>query len=130
MSKLIYVSIIILLSIYSYALSKEVQSTVKGGNWYLPSTWVFGEVPDENDDVIINGNVSSNKPISCNDMTINKACSLMLNTSSDKINFFKGNFTLFGCFESDENTLLLFKGKMTNNSKCFRNMVPLLETDE
>ena len=130
MKQFFYLSVILLVTTLAVSLSKEIKSTEKGGDWFIPSTWIDAEIPGENDDVIINGNVTSNKPITCNDLTINKDASLILNTPSAKINVFKGNFTLFGCFESDENSILLFKGKITKNSKCFRNMVPLLETDE
>lgn len=51
-------------------------STVTGGLWSNPATWVGGVVPGYfvGDDVIINGNVSQNIPADINNLTVNPGC--------------------------------------------------------
>lgn len=51
--------------------TKEIRSTKEGGNWCEPKTWVTGEIPGENDKVIIDGEVLVNCPAFANEVFIN-----------------------------------------------------------
>ncbi len=49
-----------------------IQSTLLGGNWSNPSTWIDEVVPGSADDVIIDGPVVIDGTVSCNDLTVNE----------------------------------------------------------
>lgn len=56
----------------NYAFSATIESSSGGGIWENSTTWIGNVVPDENDDVIINGTVSMTKSNSCNSITVSQ----------------------------------------------------------
>lgn len=63
---------IFLLLFVSTGFSQTITSTTTGGNWEDGSTWVGGVVPNQGNDVVINGTVSvTNSNSSCKNITIN-----------------------------------------------------------
>jgi hypothetical protein len=81
MKKLLLFAIILTLS--SLSVSAQIQSTLIGGYWHDPNTWVGGLVPGESDDVIINGPVVQAYasgydilPVHCRNLTISSSGSL------------------------------------------------------
>jgi hypothetical protein len=63
---------ILILIIVSNIRSQTITSTTTGGNWEDASTWVGGVVPNQGNDVIINGTVSVTSSNSvCKNITIN-----------------------------------------------------------
>lgn len=61
----------------SVTQATTIESTASGGYWYVPSTWVGGQVPGANDDVVINGSVSLNfNTQEANNLTVNPGGSL------------------------------------------------------
>lgn len=126
MKQLFYLSVILVLTTLAVSFSKEVKSTEKGGDWFTPSTWVGSEIPCENDDIFINGEVMSNKIIKCINLTINKAGKLILNTPPKVENIINGDLNLKGCLDTDANTIIHFKGEFSKNSDCIKNLGALM----
>lgn len=67
----------------SVSVRSQIQSTIFGGYWHDPNTWVGLAVPGENDDVVINGPVVQAYasgydilPVHCKDLTLNSSGSL------------------------------------------------------
>ena len=122
MKHFIYLSVIFLVTMLAVSFSKEIKSTEKVGEWFSPETWVGGEIPSKKDDVFINGIITSNKPIACNNLTINKSGNLILNSSLNIEGLISGKLTIYGCFEISETTSVHIIKSIENNSYCFRNL--------
>lgn len=69
------------ISLTSVAFGQTVTSTAAGGDWNAADTWVEGSVPDETNDVVIEGFVHVTTGARCRDLTINPAGALQ-NASS------------------------------------------------
>lgn len=62
-------------------MTKEIRSTKVGGNWCEPSTWVSGEIPAENDNVIIDGEVLVNCPAFADSLLLNPTANLIISSN-------------------------------------------------
>lgn len=67
----------------SVSVHAQIQSTILGGYWHDPGTWVGLTVPGENDDVVTDGpvvqaytNVYDIIPVHCRDLTLTSSGSL------------------------------------------------------
>jgi hypothetical protein len=71
-------------------LFAQVYSTPEGGLWVDPLTWIGGTIPNENDDVVIQGSVyvSNNE---CHDLTLSNSISALRN-----VNNASGSITIHG----------------------------------
>jgi len=57
------ITVIVLLTlIFGFITAKEIHSTKEGGNWCESTTWQSGEIPGNNDNVTIIGQVLVNCP--------------------------------------------------------------------
>ncbi|MBK9359166.1 MAG: T9SS type A sorting domain-containing protein [Bacteroidales bacterium] len=72
-----------ILFVASVSVYSQIQSTILGGYWHDPGTWVGLTVPGENDDVIINGPVVQAYtsgydiiPVHCRNLTLTSSGSL------------------------------------------------------
>jgi hypothetical protein len=72
-------TLIFLLVFLTTVSTKEIRSTKEGGNWCEPTTWVSGEIPGENDNVIIDGKVSVNCPAFADSVHVNVDCLISVN---------------------------------------------------
>ena len=129
MKHFIYLSLILLLTTLSFAFSKEIKSTEKGGDWFSKKTWVGGRIPVKNDDVIISGLVTSNKNIVCHDLTLSKTGNFILDTKAGTKSTIFGLFTLLGCVEIKENTSVDINGGISKQSECMQNNGILIISD-
>jgi hypothetical protein len=68
---------ILVIALFPFAcFSQEIESTVTGGDWNNPETWINGKIPDVNSDVVINGNVIVKESNSCKNIKIMKEATL------------------------------------------------------
>ena len=113
----------------SVSVHSQIQSTVIGGYWHDPSTWVGLVVPGESDDVIINGPVMQAYtsgytilPVYCKDLTLNSSGSLRNGGYGGGYGVFPvyvhGNVINDGLVENGpEDALKIFVyGDLTNNN--------------
>lgn len=76
--KNIYLALFLSLIITEVIISQvTIHSTLGGGKWHLPTTWIEGVVPGASDNVVIQGPVQQHyvtgydiHPVYCNDLTI------------------------------------------------------------
>lgn len=61
--------------------TKEIRSTKEGGSWCSPNTWVSKEIPAENDNVIIDGEVLVNCPAFADSLFLNPTANLVINST-------------------------------------------------
>ncbi len=119
-----FVLFVVTVSVYS-----QIQSTIIGGYWHDPNTWVGGNIPGETDDVIINGPVVqvyasgyTILPVYCNNLTINSTGSLRNGGYGGGYGVFSvfvhGSVTNDGIVENGpEDALKMFVyGDLTNNN--------------
>lgn len=69
------------LMVFNSLSTKEIRSTKEGGNWCVPSTWVSGEIPGDNDNVVIDGKVLVNCPAFGDTLKINPDGLLIVNST-------------------------------------------------
>lgn len=81
-----------LLSTSSKIISQTITSTTNGGHWNTAATWVGGTVPNQNNDVVINGPIVISNH-TCNNLTINTAGSITDEPSAGRTLTIKGNLT-------------------------------------
>ncbi len=70
------VRLIALITIIPFLLDAQtITSKTSGGNWNDPNTWIGGVIPNQNNDVVIDGSVLANNNV-CNNLTINSGGTL------------------------------------------------------
>jgi len=74
----IILTVVLGLLIFNSLFTKEIRSTKDGGNWCVPGTWVSGEIPGDNDKVIIDGKVFVNCPAFADTVLVNVDGMLMI----------------------------------------------------
>jgi trimeric autotransporter adhesin len=75
------VSFLLLLVVFLPKMNAAtITSTTGGGNWSAGTTWVGGNIPSSNDEVVINGSVIINSSKACVKLTINSSKSLSFAT--------------------------------------------------
>ncbi|NPA37374.1 MAG: T9SS type A sorting domain-containing protein [Chlorobi bacterium] len=67
--------------------SSTIVSTTEGGVWDDETTWIGGKVPEEYDDVIIDGNVEVTCCYKCKSLTVNENDTLIFGPAYNDIDF-------------------------------------------
>ena len=95
--------------------SQSISSTTAGGHWNSASTWVGGNIPGVNNDVIINGPVVCDTRI-VNNLTVNQSGSLEDECCSGRNITVNGNLLNLGTIKNVYGGLNIYvKGNVTNN---------------
>lgn len=110
----LFIGIVFLL--FSFTTFSQIQSTLAGGAWNDPSTWIGGIVPDMSDDVIINGTVGVTSGAACKDVTVVAGTGILENTEGASALEVYGSITNNGIIRNGSIHLdLNIRGDVTNN---------------
>jgi len=107
----------ILMSFWGF--STTITSTTGGGNYSAGASWIGGNVPGTNDDVVINGNIVVNGNFTCKNLTINAGTSIV-NHSATTYFTVQGNIVNNGTIIRDVNYWgfhITVAGNIYNNGK-------------
>jgi NADPH-dependent 7-cyano-7-deazaguanine reductase QueF-like protein len=97
---------------------QTIESTISGGDWSNPLTWVGSVVPATNDDVIINGAVTVLGTMTCNNLSVSSGASVVNGSSATTYFYVNGTFTNNGSLINDVNGWSFYvyiQGNIINN---------------
>ncbi|MDD3144653.1 MAG: M15 family metallopeptidase [Candidatus Gracilibacteria bacterium] len=101
-------------SFLGYVDAATIQSISTGGSWYDTNSWINGIIPSENDEIIINGNITDAVNIKFSDLIINSGGYLTGYSSGGGDHSFTGNIIINNGGTLSYNFLYL-NGTIINN---------------
>ncbi len=108
------------------SMAVQIHSSVSGGNWTQPSTWIGGIVPAENDTVIINGTIDLDVNATCKKLIVS-AQGILRNifTTSYKITV-TGDCYNYGTIMNNGSKLVLYISGNVIQSGSWSNLHTIL----